>query len=121
MKRAVSISIGSSKRNKAVEVTLLGEKISIERIGTDGDMEAAADEAARGRGSFQLSNDRGPCGGGATQGGSKSARDMRRGALGELGAIGQRLGGGHAPAYCGYDLVQGRRHGELSIIEGESG
>jgi len=42
MKRAVSISIGSSKRNKAVEVTLLGERISIERIGTDGDMEAAA-------------------------------------------------------------------------------
>jgi hypothetical protein len=42
MKRAVSISIGSSKRNKAVEITLLGEKISIERIGTDGDMEAAA-------------------------------------------------------------------------------
>lgn len=42
MKRAVSISIGSSKRNKAVEVTLLGEKISIERIGMDGDMEAAA-------------------------------------------------------------------------------
>ena len=42
MKRAVSISIGSSKRNKAVEVTLLGERVSIERIGTDGDMEAAA-------------------------------------------------------------------------------
>lgn len=42
MKRAVSISIGSSKRDKAVEMTLLGEKISIERIGTDGDMEAAA-------------------------------------------------------------------------------
>jgi len=42
MKRAVSISIGSSKRNKAVQVTLLGEQISIERIGTDGDMEAAA-------------------------------------------------------------------------------
>ena len=42
MKRAVSISIGSSKRNKAVEVTLLGEKVSIERIGTDGDMEKAA-------------------------------------------------------------------------------
>lgn len=37
MKRAVSISMGSSKRNKAVEVTLLGEKVSIERIGTDGD------------------------------------------------------------------------------------
>lgn len=42
MKRAVSVSLGSSKRNKAVEVTLLGEKVSIERVGTDGDMEAAA-------------------------------------------------------------------------------
>ncbi len=42
MKRAVSISIGSSKRDKKVEVTLLGEKVSLERIGTDGDMEAAA-------------------------------------------------------------------------------
>ena len=42
MKRAVSISLGSSKRDKAVEVTLLGEKISLERIGTNGDMEAAA-------------------------------------------------------------------------------
>ncbi|MFZ5858476.1 MAG: quinate 5-dehydrogenase [Chloroflexota bacterium] len=42
MKRAVSISIGSSKRNKKVEVTLLGEQVSIERIGTDGDMDAAA-------------------------------------------------------------------------------
>lgn len=42
MKRAVSISIGSSKRDKAVEVDLLGEKVSIERIGTDGDMEKAA-------------------------------------------------------------------------------
>lgn len=42
MKRAVSISIGSSKRNKAVEVELLGEMIHIERIGTDGDMEKAA-------------------------------------------------------------------------------
>jgi len=42
MKHAVSISIGSSKRNKAVEVNLLGETVRIERIGTDGDMEAAA-------------------------------------------------------------------------------
>jgi hypothetical protein len=42
MKRAVSISLGSSKRNKAVEVELLGETVSIERIGTDGDMEKAA-------------------------------------------------------------------------------
>jgi len=42
MKRAVSISIGSSKRDKAVVVELLGEQVSIERIGTDGDMEKAA-------------------------------------------------------------------------------
>lgn len=42
MKHAVSISIGSSKRNKSVEVELLGEKVTIERIGTDGDMEKAA-------------------------------------------------------------------------------
>ena len=42
MKRAVSISIGSSKRDKAVEVQLLGETVCIERIGTDGDMEKAA-------------------------------------------------------------------------------
>lgn len=43
MKRAVSISIGSSKRDKAVEVELLGERVSIERIGTDGSMEKAAE------------------------------------------------------------------------------
>lgn len=42
MKHAVSISIGSSQRDKAVEIELLGEKIRIERIGTDGDMEKAA-------------------------------------------------------------------------------
>jgi hypothetical protein len=42
MKRAVSISIGSSKRDKAVVVDMLGDKVSIERIGTDGDMDAAA-------------------------------------------------------------------------------
>jgi hypothetical protein len=42
MKRAVSVSLGSSKRDKAVEVELLGEKVSIERIGTNGDMEKAA-------------------------------------------------------------------------------
>jgi hypothetical protein len=42
MKRAVSISIGSSTRDKLVEVELLGEKVSIERIGTDGSMEKAA-------------------------------------------------------------------------------
>jgi hypothetical protein len=42
MKRAVSISLGSSKRNKVVEIELLGEKVRIERIGTDGDVEKAA-------------------------------------------------------------------------------
>jgi len=42
MKRAVSVSIGSSKRDKAVEIELLGERVRLERIGTDGDMEKAA-------------------------------------------------------------------------------
>lgn len=42
MKRAVSISLGSSSRDKCVEVELLGEKVSIERIGTDGDVNKAA-------------------------------------------------------------------------------
>src|SRR5512147_2219276 len=42
MKKAVSISIGSSSRDKTVVIDLLGEQVSIERIGTDGDMEKAA-------------------------------------------------------------------------------
>ncbi len=42
MKRAVSISLGSSKRDKTVEVDLLGERVSLERVGTNGDMQAAA-------------------------------------------------------------------------------
>ncbi|PKO00419.1 MAG: quinate 5-dehydrogenase [Chloroflexi bacterium HGW-Chloroflexi-4] len=42
MKRAVSISIGSSSRDKKVEINLLGETVSLERIGTDGDMDKAA-------------------------------------------------------------------------------
>jgi hypothetical protein len=41
MKRAVSISIGSSKRDKSVDIELLGEHVRIERIGTDGDMRRA--------------------------------------------------------------------------------
>lgn len=41
MKRIVSISIGSSKRNKRVETEILGENFIIERIGTDGDMKKA--------------------------------------------------------------------------------
>ncbi|MBE3573599.1 MAG: quinate 5-dehydrogenase [Moorella humiferrea] len=39
MKRVVSISLGSSKRDHRVEAEFLGEKFRIERIGTDGDME----------------------------------------------------------------------------------
>ena len=42
MKHAVSISLGSTRRDKRVEATLLGERIVIERIGTNGDMQAAA-------------------------------------------------------------------------------
>jgi hypothetical protein len=42
MKRAVSVSLGSSKRDKSIEIELLGEQVRIERIGTDGDMEKAA-------------------------------------------------------------------------------
>jgi hypothetical protein len=42
MKRAVSISIGTSKRDKAIEINLLGETVRLERIGTDGDMQKAA-------------------------------------------------------------------------------
>jgi hypothetical protein len=41
MKRAVSISLGSSKRDKQVEIDLLGERVTIERRGTDGDIEKA--------------------------------------------------------------------------------
>ena len=37
MKRVVSISLGSSNRNKRVETTLRGEPIVLERIGADGD------------------------------------------------------------------------------------
>ncbi len=41
MKRAVSISLGSSIRDKRVEIALLGEPVLIERIGTDGDVARA--------------------------------------------------------------------------------
>jgi len=41
VKRAVSISLGSVTRDKKVSITLLGEEITIERIGTDGDVEKA--------------------------------------------------------------------------------
>jgi len=41
MKRAVGISLGSSKRDKKVIVNLNGVEIQVERIGTDGDIEKA--------------------------------------------------------------------------------
>jgi len=41
VKRAVSISLGSVTRDKKVAITLLGEEITIERIGTNGDVEKA--------------------------------------------------------------------------------
>ena len=41
MKRVVSVSLGSSSRDHKVEIELLGQQVSIERIGTDGDEEKA--------------------------------------------------------------------------------
>jgi hypothetical protein len=39
MKRVVSISLGSSRRNKKVAACFFGEEFEIERIGADGDMD----------------------------------------------------------------------------------
>jgi hypothetical protein len=41
MKRAVSVSLGSSARDKKVVISLKGEQIVAERIGTDGDAQKA--------------------------------------------------------------------------------
>jgi hypothetical protein len=38
VKRVVSISLGSSRRNHAVTIEMAGETCSVERIGTDGDL-----------------------------------------------------------------------------------
>lgn len=46
MKRVVSVSLGSSKRNHTVQVDILGERFSIERIGTDGDVKKAMEMIA---------------------------------------------------------------------------
>ncbi|MBS3970740.1 MAG: quinate 5-dehydrogenase [Clostridia bacterium] len=43
MKKVVSVSLGSSKRNHTVEIDVLGEKVLIERIGTDGSLKKAAE------------------------------------------------------------------------------
>lgn len=39
-RRVVSVSLGSSKRNKSHTATILGEEFEISRIGTDGDLDA---------------------------------------------------------------------------------
>lgn len=44
MKRIVSISLGSSKRDHKVSLSILGEDVVIERIGTDGDIEKAIEK-----------------------------------------------------------------------------
>ncbi|MGB7875560.1 MAG: hypothetical protein WBL25_14345, partial [Anaerolineales bacterium] len=41
MKRAVSISLGSSKRDKSVTINLGGQEILVERLGMDGDIAKA--------------------------------------------------------------------------------
>ena len=41
MKRIVSVSLGSSKRDHRVELEFFGEKVIVERIGTDGDLSKA--------------------------------------------------------------------------------
>ncbi|MBC8063360.1 MAG: quinate 5-dehydrogenase [Chlorobia bacterium] len=43
MKHVVSVSLGSSKRNKTQEVDILGESFKIERIGVDGDLKRFGD------------------------------------------------------------------------------
>ncbi len=41
MKRVVSVSIGSSERDHVAELELMGERVRVERIGTDGDIDKA--------------------------------------------------------------------------------
>lgn len=41
MKKVVSVSLGSSRRNKTVRVELLGEEFEISRVGTNGDFRKA--------------------------------------------------------------------------------
>ena len=42
MRRAVSVSLGSSSRDHAVNADIAGTAVRLERIGTDGDLEKAA-------------------------------------------------------------------------------
>jgi hypothetical protein len=41
VKRIVSVSLGSSKRDHRAEIAILGEQVVVERIGTDGDLKRA--------------------------------------------------------------------------------
>jgi hypothetical protein len=41
VKRIVSVSLGSSKRDHRAEISILGERVVVERIGTDGDLQRA--------------------------------------------------------------------------------
>lgn len=47
MKRVVSVSLGSSQRDKAIEVDILGETFQISRIGTDGNIQRFVDLIAK--------------------------------------------------------------------------
>jgi hypothetical protein len=41
IKQAVSVSLGSAKRDKSITIELLGQRVTIERQGTDGDVDLA--------------------------------------------------------------------------------
>lgn len=41
MKRVVSVSLGSSQRDHRVKISLLGQEVEVERLGTDGSMKKA--------------------------------------------------------------------------------
>jgi hypothetical protein len=91
MKRAVSVSLGSVTRDKKVTITLLGEEITIERIGTDGDVERA----------IQLYND----------------LDGKVDAFGVGGIdLGLNVAGRYYPLYDAQKLVAGVKH--TPVVDG---
>lgn len=91
MVRVVSVSLGSSTRDHKVEVELLGQRVSIERIGTDGDTGKAT----------QLYNE----------------LDGRVDAFGVGGIdLTVRVGDRHYPLYPALKLVAGVRH--TPVVDG---
>ena len=91
MKKVVSISLGSSRRDHKVVIELLGEQVSIERIGTDGDVERAR----------QLYQE----------------LDGQVDAFGMGGTdLTLRVGGRHYRLYQAYKLVEGVRH--TPVVDG---